>query len=152
MESENLLSRATRRFGGVAREFVGKSGRLLYPRKDYVAYKGSLLPRPELRFNGPDQQDNEVLLRSAIAEAERVIGRLAYEPSQMLVDIGCGQGRLAIGLVRVLSAVRYLGVDVSADSIAWCTKHIEKIHPTYQFGSRCRFGMARPIWSICGAS
>jgi SAM-dependent methyltransferase len=106
---------------------------MLFPRKDYVVHRGSVLPHPELRLNGPDQQDDELFLRSSIREATRVVAKLGCTQRDFLVDIGCGQGRLAIGLVRELSGVRYLGLDVSAECITWCKTHIERRYPSYRF-------------------
>lgn len=65
----------------------------------------------ELRFNGPDQQDDAFYLASSMHEADRVISKLGCEPSSVIVDIGCGQGRLPIGLVLRL-AQRGRGVPV----------------------------------------
>jgi len=105
----------------------------LFPKKNYVAYKGSRLPLPGDRLNGPDQADNEFFLNSAIKEAERVITALGCTARDFIVDIGCGQGRLPIGLVRKLPDLRYLGLDVSGDSIQWCKQNIEEQHPSFRF-------------------
>jgi len=105
----------------------------LFPEKEYVVYQGSRLPLPGARLNGPDQADNEYFLNSALREAERVITRLGCTPQSLLVDIGCGQGRLPIGLARIFPNFRYIGLDVSEESIHWCQQHIERRHPTYRF-------------------
>jgi SAM-dependent methyltransferase len=100
---------------------------------DHVKFRGSVLPSKSLRFNGPDQQDDAFYLDSALAEAKRVTEKLRYVPHEMVVDIGCGQGRMAIGLTRLLPEARYLGLDVSKRSIDWCKRHIETNHPTFRF-------------------
>lgn len=100
---------------------------------DCVEFQGSMLPARSLRFNGPDQQDDAFYLESALAEANRVIHKLGYAPPEMVVDIGCGQGRMAIGLARLLPEARYVGLDVSKPSIDWCKRHIESKHPSFQF-------------------
>ena len=110
-----------------------KGKHILFPRKNYVLYKGSMLPRPGDRLNGPDQEDNEFFLDSAIKEATRVITRLGCTQRDFLVDIGCGQGRLPIGLTLELADLRYLGIDVSGSCIQWCKTHVESQHPSYRF-------------------
>jgi SAM-dependent methyltransferase len=107
--------------------------RLIVPRRDYVVYRGSRLPRPESRLNRADQRDNAVFLDSSIREARRVIERLNCGDGQILVDIGCGQGRLPIGLLKLGVAATYRGLDVSKPSIEWCRQHIEHRHPQYSF-------------------
>jgi SAM-dependent methyltransferase len=131
MQSQHPFALAS--IGKVAWKLAAKGKRLLLPPRDYVSFQGSRLPVPELRFNGPDYADDAFLLRSSDQEAERVTGKLRYDPSDLLVDLGCGQGRLAIGLVRVLPQARYLGLDVSAPSIVWCAKHISRRYPSYAF-------------------
>jgi SAM-dependent methyltransferase len=50
-----------------------------------------------------------------------------------VLDVGCGYGRLPIGLLRVVGPVDYLGVDVHPGSIAWCRRYLERAHPSYRF-------------------
>src|SRR5262245_22422921 len=127
------LVSAFRRAGSLAWSITAKGKHLLVPYKDYVVHRGSLLPRPESRLNGADQKDNGFFLDSSIGEASRVITKLGCTRESFIVDLGCGQGRLAIGLVRILSGIRYLGLDVSRKSIEWCKAHIESRHPSYKF-------------------
>lgn len=133
MNNEVPQVSAIREAGRLAWRMAAKGKRMLFPKKDYVVHKGSLLPPPGLRFNGPDYENDEFLLASSIKEAERVITKLGYTPRDFLVDIGCGQGRLSIGLVRDFGNARYLGLDVSEASIQWCKRHIEKRYPSYKF-------------------
>lgn len=100
---------------------------------DIVLQDGSVLPPHGLRVNNAEQQNDACYLSSAIDEADRVVSLLGYEPHQLLVDIGCGQGRLAIGLARRFPAARYLGLDVARRSIDWCRDAIEARFPSYQF-------------------
>ncbi len=59
--------------------------------------------------------------------------RLECNKDSHVVDIGCGQGRLAIGLLREVGALNYVGFDVSKTSIDWCKKHIQRCHPSFRF-------------------
>lgn len=51
-----------------------------------------------------------------------------------VLEVGCGVGRDAIPLTRVLGdGGSYVGVDVSGPSIAWCQEHITARHPNFLF-------------------
>jgi SAM-dependent methyltransferase len=51
-----------------------------------------------------------------------------------VLEVGCGVGRDAIPLTRVLGDTgSYVGVDVSGPSIAWCQEHITARHPNFGF-------------------
>ena len=51
-----------------------------------------------------------------------------------VLEVGCGVGRDAIPLARVLGERgTYVGVDVSGPSIAWCQEHITARHPNLSF-------------------
>lgn len=57
-------------------------------------------------------------------------------PETRVVDIGCGSGRVAAALTRVLDPARggaYDGFDIQPDSIAWCQGAITKRHPSFRF-------------------
>ena len=110
-----------------------RAARLVSPVNDYVLHEGSRLPPPESRLNGPDQEVNSFFLDSSIAEARRAIDRLGCTSRSRLIDIGCGQGRLPIGLMRELGEVRYQGLDVSKSSVRWCKRNIERRAPAFQF-------------------
>lgn len=99
---------------------------------DYVTHDGVKLPLPIRRFCGPEFRDNAHYLRSAEAEAERIVKRCSLPKGGTVLDVGCGQGRLAIGLQRTAPpGVTYIGVDVDRSSIAWCSKHLS--NQSYSF-------------------
>src|SRR6185312_624171 len=55
-------------------------------------------------------------------------------PDHDVLEIGCGVGRDAIPLTGVLrGGGSYVGLDVSAPSIAWCQEHITPRHPDFRF-------------------
>ena len=78
-------------------------------------------------------RDNDYYLKSGAAEARRLIERLGCTRDSQLVDIGCGAGRVAIGLVRELGQVRYCGLDAYEPAVEWCRRHIERHHPSFRF-------------------
>jgi SAM-dependent methyltransferase len=49
------------------------------------------------------------------------------------LDIGCGQGRLPIGILRRLGSLNYLGLDIDKNSIQWCKKYIQNKNASFLF-------------------
>jgi len=101
--------------------------------KNHVLFSGSILPAPTDRFCGPEFRQDSFYLQSAEAEARRLVTQLSCDRDTRILDIGCGQGRLPIGILRVIGELSYIGIDVDRRSIEWCRKHIERKHPSFQF-------------------
>lgn len=55
------------------------------------------------------------------------------EPGHDVLEVGCGVGRDAIPLSRLLSTGTYTGVDIMADCIAWCRDNIGARNPNFSF-------------------
>jgi SAM-dependent methyltransferase len=56
------------------------------------------------------------------------------EPHHNVLEIGCGIGKVAIPLARMLAPnARYYGVDVIRDSIEWCQNKITARYPNVEF-------------------
>jgi SAM-dependent methyltransferase len=101
---------------------------------DYVAVEGARLPPARLRFCGPEFRDDRYFLASARREADRLAGVCGLQPSGRVLDVGCGPGRLAIGILDRLGAVaEYRGVDVHRPSIEWCRRNLGRDNPTFHF-------------------
>lgn len=101
---------------------------------DRVRYKGAILPPKRLRFCGPTFQDEEYFLSSGQREADRLAEHFGLTKDSSVLDVGCGQGRIPIGILdRVGEIAKYRGVDVSEDSIKWCQRYISRKHPNFQF-------------------
>ena len=99
-----------------------------------VRHKGVVLPASHLRFGGPEFRNDDYFLRSAREEAERLVKRLGMTKDSCVVDIGCGVGRLAIGILSSPGGVGvYRGVDVGEQSIRWCKRYIERGHSNFRF-------------------
>lgn len=98
---------------------------------EFEHYKKVILPRR--RCCGPEYKDNDYYLKSAKAEAKRLID-MGLTAKTSIFDVGCARGRLAIGLLCSKRKIKYYrGVDVQPGSIDWCQKFITESHPTYQF-------------------
>lgn len=99
-----------------------------------VAYDGAVLPPRRLRFCRPAFQDDDYYLASARAEADRLTARFGLSPASRVLDVGCGQGRLAIGILDRLGKIAaYRGVDVDELSIRWCERHLGSQHDAFDF-------------------
>ncbi len=73
-----------------------------------------------------------------VALGERLVELLRehaeLDRDAVVLDIGCGPGRTAAALTRVLSpSARYEGFDVMPQSIRWCRKAIEPRYPNFHF-------------------
>jgi SAM-dependent methyltransferase len=104
---------------------------LLLP--DYTRFESYTLPAKRLRTGGIEFQDDAYLLHSAKLEAQRLIEHCQLQDNNRILDIGCGFGRLPIGLIDIPLEISYLGLDVNPTAIAWCQRHIALKHPHLQF-------------------
>lgn len=56
------------------------------------------------------------------------------EPNDFVLEVGCGVGRDAISLTKILSDKgRYVGIDIIKPSIDWCKQNITKKHRNFAF-------------------
>lgn len=121
-------SRRNQLIRSIRRRATGDSGA--------IRHAGILLPPPELRPGGEHFQDDDAFLASGRAEARRLHEAFATDADSRLLDVGCGVGRLPIGLLAEFGPMReYVGIDVSERAIRWCRRYIELRHPTMRF--RC---------------
>ncbi len=105
----------------------------LWFRSDHVVYNGKPLPANHLRTGGVEFKDDAYFLQSAHQETQRLIDHFGYTKNTSILDIGCGFGRLPIGILDVLGAAEYTGIDVNPIAIEWCQKHIGKSHKGFNF-------------------
>jgi len=86
-----------------------------------------VLPPKDRRFCTGDWKDNGFYLSSAIQEVFRLIDLCGLSHESRFLDIGCGQGRLAIGLQATFPKLKsYLGVDVHRPSVDWCQRYLAR--------------------------
>lgn len=90
------------------------------------------LPPKSTRFCTQDWQDDNFYFSSGIQEAARQVHLCGLGDASTFVDIGSGQGRLAIGLRAMFPRLKqYYGLDVHAPSVAWCKSHLAR--PNFSF-------------------
>jgi ubiquinone/menaquinone biosynthesis C-methylase UbiE len=60
--------------------------------------------------------------------------KCGLRPDGRVLDVGCGAGRLAFGLLDYLGEEGgYDGLDVDAESISWAQDHVAARHPNFRF-------------------
>jgi SAM-dependent methyltransferase len=78
--------------------------------------------------------DRRHFLRNMALFAAEVASYCQLNPRSRVLDLGCGTGRIALGLARLLGpGARYVGLDVWAEGIAWCRENISSQHPNFEF-------------------
>jgi len=99
-----------------------------------VIHRGHILPSKNLRFGGVHFQDHEAFLSAGENDARKLQKWCGLKNDSRILDIGCGTGRLAIGIASILGSVRnYQGVDVSETAIDWCARNITPRHSAFRF-------------------
>lgn len=101
---------------------------------DYVKYKNLILPPQGNRLCGGEFQSDEYFIQAAQRDASRLVDHCGLTKASHLLDIGCGPGRLPIGILSHVGEIAaYRGVDVDSKSVQWCQEHISVQHPSFQF-------------------
>jgi len=99
-----------------------------------VHFAGLKLPPASLRRCTREFKDDRYFLDSARKEAIRLIRHCGLSPEDRVLDIGCGAGRLPLGILDVVGPVRgYEGIDVDRRAIEWCRCWIAEDHPAFRF-------------------
>lgn len=103
-------------------------------KRDFVEFDGVKLPRPENRWCTEEWKDNQFFVTSAVKEIERLMKCCGLKEDSKILDIGSGQGRLAIGLLNRLKNISgYYGVDAHLPSVEWCKGHIAAHNENFNF-------------------
>lgn len=86
-------------------------------------------PPPESAHNGVG--DFFDVGRGFVADFRRYCN---LAPNAQVLDVGCGSGRVALGLARYLNHQgRYAGFDVRREAIEWCNANIGRRYPRFEF-------------------
>ncbi len=103
-------------------------------RSQTINYGGVILPAKHLRFGGKNFQKDKDFFDSACGEAERLVQHCGLTLDSRVLEIGCGPGRLPIGILQKVGDIRqYSAIDVDRKSIEWCKRYIHKGHPAFTF-------------------
>jgi cyclopropane fatty-acyl-phospholipid synthase-like methyltransferase len=84
-----------------------------------------IIPPSDLTPCGRLTATPEQFYSSACEEADRLKDEMKLTAESTILDIGCGAGRLPIGLLaRQMSFQSYLGLDVDRKRITWCEENL----------------------------
>lgn len=94
-------------------------------------FKGFQIPVHLITLTGAGPDTLDLIGGAHIRNYQRQMGLF---PEMAFLDIGCGIGRDAFQLLDYLApAGRYIGIDVTRDSIAWCQRNIAVRDPRFEF-------------------
>jgi SAM-dependent methyltransferase len=113
------------------RKILREAVRRIFPKS--VRIDGSIIPSRTTTIAGPKFKDSKSYLESAEKEAKRLVEHFQCSLNSRVLDIGCGLGRLPIGIIRIIGELDYTGIDVDNISINWCKRFIGKYHPSFKF-------------------
>lgn len=121
--------------GGLLKVAGAMAGRLLDTLKPTTARVDDVvIPAKRLRQCSVDFQNDRFFLASARAEADRLTTWFGIDGSSRILDLGCGSGRLAIGIAASGKAFGgYVGVDVNRRAIEWCRRNVESKNGKFRF-------------------
>ncbi len=99
-----------------------------------IPFHDLLLPPPVLRHCTAEYRDDRFFIESARRDVRHLIEHAGLAMGSRLLEIGCGPGRLALGLLSLGFPIgRYEGVDVDPDAIDWCRRWIAANDGAYAF-------------------
>jgi SAM-dependent methyltransferase len=91
---------------------------------------GVPLPPMKLRLH----RDSDENLRAMGGQLASLLYRLGLRDGDNLLDVGCGVGRLPIGLLATTTyAGRYVGFDVSNKHVRWARRNLSPIASNFKF-------------------
>jgi SAM-dependent methyltransferase len=94
-------------------------------------YKGYELPVGLVNLTGGGVDTWDIISRGHMEEYARYC---PIEPHHTVLEPGCGVGRDAISLTKVLGKNgRYIGIDIIKPSIEWCQQNITPKQPNFVF-------------------
>jgi SAM-dependent methyltransferase len=92
------------------------------------------IPPPEFRalVNGqPIAEEHHAQIGLELFDLLR--DQCSLQPSSIVLDIGCGCGRVTTPLTNFLHEGVYHGVDIVLPMVKWCQKNITVRHPSFHF-------------------
>ena len=99
-----------------------------------VQFEHLHLPPVDMRQCTAEFRDDEYFMASAEREVYKLAEHCGLSNDSRVLEIGCGSGRLPIGLLSARQLVRsYDGLDVDRDSIKWCDRWIGAEHSAFRF-------------------
>lgn len=100
-------------------------------RIELFEFKGFRIPIHLVALTGAGPETLDDLGKAHVANYQKFMG---LQSGMTILEIGCGIGRDAFQLIDLLDGSgRYIGVDVTRDSIAWCQKNVSARYNNFTF-------------------
>lgn len=65
---------------------------------------------------------------------ETLLKSLQLQKNIKILDLGCGHGRLAIPLTKIIdNSMNYYGLDANRKNVEWCKTNITNVYPNFNF-------------------
>ncbi|MFZ0497125.1 MAG: class I SAM-dependent methyltransferase [Methylocella sp.] len=93
-------------------------------------FRGFDIPVDLIQKTGAGPEAFEPIADNQVALLQEYIG---VKDTDHVMEIGCGIGRGAIPLTKLLEHGHYIGTDLIAPSIQWCTENISIRFPNFVF-------------------
>ena len=94
-------------------------------------YKGMHLPVTRSNEGLSDDLD---YVNSALEQIDSLSQYCELTPHTRILDFGCGQGRLANGIILKIPNIEYYcGIDTNQESINWCKRWLYRYHKNFNF-------------------
>src|SRR5262245_9645324 len=101
------------------------------PRMEFFEFKGYKIPVHLINLTGAGPETLDQIGKAHIEAYRKHVG---LERDMTVVEVGCGIGRDVFQLLELLgNSGRYIGIDVTRDSIVWSQKNITPRHPNFTF-------------------
>jgi SAM-dependent methyltransferase len=101
------------------------------PPQETFHYDGFAIPISLMLLTGGGPDSFDLISREHI---EFIKKSVELKPYYSVLEIGCGIGRDAIPLTKLLSkSGKYLGVDIDRPTIEWCAQNISAKFPNFRF-------------------
>lgn len=93
--------------------------------------RDSLIPPWRIIHDGTTSLDH---FKSQIPVYLKEVRQFGLKPSDKVLDVGCGNGKLGIALTKYLTTEgSYDGFDIVATAINWCNENITPKYPNFRF-------------------
>jgi ubiquinone/menaquinone biosynthesis C-methylase UbiE len=100
-------------------------------RIELFEFKGFQIPVHLVALTGAGPETLDQIGKAHVANYQRFMG---LQSGMTILELGCGIGRDAFQLIEILDeSGRYIGVDVTRDSIAWCQRNISARYKNFSF-------------------
>ncbi len=127
-----LVKKMRRKYEEIRPKYEHLVNDLLDIRDSFLGRRDGLIPPRNEIFVGRSTIKQYKKIGEGLLKQFIELGGL--QPSDCVLDVGCGQGRIALPLTRFLNGGgSYEGFDIVPKGITWCQKKFTPRHPNFRF-------------------